>query len=278
MLTEIARANDLATAQETSKNEPDFSYFNDLRASISILHLLQTAIHTVLIPLASSNLTIRRDIEKRSNAFISRVEDKISNILQRTVDAVLSWLNRGILAKQQKTDFRPRDDAPIALEQLRTPTCSQLCTFLGRLHSRVESALSGRSRKVFSAELASTVLGALLEHFKKFNVSLTGGLMVSKDVNAYVELIRGWGIEEHASSSGNTAANGTVPTDVGSLASRMLEVLGEVVNVFVIGPEALRERLRSGVVAGVEARELRPYILRRDDVGTVGVQAVLNAL
>ena len=247
-----------------------------MRASISILHLLQTAIHTVLIPLASSNLTIRREIEKTSNAFISRVEDKISNILQRTIDAVLAWVTRGILSKQQKTDFRPRDDAPLALEQLRTPTCTQLCTFLGRLHSRVESALSGRSRKVFAAELASTVLGALLDHFKKFTVNLTGGLMVSKDVNAYVELIRGWGIEEHASSN---APNGTaVVTDVSNLASKMLEVLGEVVNVFVIGPEALRERLRGGVVAGVEARELRPYILRRDDVGTVGVQAVLNAL
>ncbi|KAF2238097.1 exocyst complex component Sec10 [Viridothelium virens] len=272
--TALDAANDLATGQETSKNEPDFSYFNDLRASISMLHLLQTAIHTVLIPLASSNLTIRRDIEKTSNAFISRVEDKISNILQRTVDAVLSWVGRGILSKQQKTDFRPRDDSPMALEQLRTPTCSQLCTFLNRLNSRVKPALSGRSRQVFSAELASTVLGALLEHFKKFNVSLTGGLMVSKDVNAYVELIRSWGIEEHASNT----ANATTATDVGNLASRMLEVLGEVVNVFVIGPEALRERLRGGVVAGVEAKELRPYILRRDDVGTVGVQAVLNAL
>ncbi|KAI9663688.1 MAG: Exocyst complex component 5 [Bathelium mastoideum] len=273
--TALDAANEMATAQETSKNEPDFSYFNDLRASISILHLLQTAIHTVLIPLASSNLTIRRDIEKTSSAFISRVEDKISHILQRTVDAVLAWVTRGILSKQQKTDFRPRDDAPLALEQLRTPTCTQLCTFLGRLHSRVESALSGRSRTVFSAELASAVLGALLEHFKKFSVSLTGGLMVSKDVNAYVLLIRGWGIDEHA--GGNTT-NASAGTDVSSLASKMLEVLGEVVNVFVIGPEALRERLRGGVVAGVEARELRPYILRRDDVGTVGVQAVLNAL
>ncbi|KAI9710673.1 MAG: Exocyst complex component 5 [Bogoriella megaspora] len=273
--TALDAANDMATAQETSKNEPDFTYFSELRSAISILHLLQTAINTVLIPLASSNLTIRRDIEKTSNSFISRIEDKISNILQRTIDATVAWINRGILAKQQRTDFRPRDDAPLALEQLRTPTCQQLCVFLGRLHSRVELALSGRSRKIFSAELASSVLSVLLEHFRKFTVSLTGGLMVSKDVNAYVELIRGWGIEDYSSSSASNTSN---QQDVDTLASRMLEVLGEVVNVFVIGPEALRERLRGGVVAGVEARELRPYILKRDDVGTIGVQAVLNAL
>ena len=45
----------------------------------------------------------------------------------------------------------------------------------------------------------------------------------------------------------------------------------------------MRDRLRNfgtgaGGLQGVEKADLRPYVLRRDDSGTVGVQAVLNTL
>jgi exocyst complex component 5 len=58
----------------------------------------------------------------------------------------------------------------------------------------------------------------------------------------------------------------------------------EIANIFVIGPEALRDRLRNiggggpGGLQGVDKADLRPYVLRREDSGSVGVQAVLNAL
>ena len=71
-----------------------------------------------------------------------------------------------------------------------------------------------------------------------------------------------------------------------------LAVLNEVANLFVVGPEALRERLRGGGVVGAAAaaaagtaggvellpEELRAYVLRREDAGSVGVQTVLNSM
>jgi hypothetical protein len=57
-----------------------------------------------------------------------------------------------------------------------------------------------------------------------------------------------------------------------------MEVLVEVANLFVIGPEALRERLKGGARSQEEVNELRKYVERREDVGSVGVQAVLSAL
>lgn len=93
--------------------------------------------------------------------------------------------------------------------------------------------------------------------------------MVSKDITRYNELLRSW------------------PLAPGFVAS--LELLAEIGNLFVIGPEALKERLQrggagggggGGVLAGLgaERRELKLFLMRREDSATIGVQSVIAGL
>lgn len=85
--------------------------------------------------------------------------------------------------------------------------------------------------------------------------------MITKDITRYIELLRGWELEPSFEPS--------------------FEVLTEIGNMFVIGPEALKERLRGkGVAVGGlwEKGDMRPYVSRRDDAGSVGIQSVLSAL
>ena len=256
--TALDAANDTAAAVESgSKTEPDLSFVVDLRSAISVLHLMLTTIRMLLLPLAASNLTIRRDLEKQTNIFVERMESKIDTVLQRTIDAALAWTAR-LLSGQRKTDYRPRDDTNLQLDQLQTSTCQSIFNFLARLHSRAASALSGRVLENFSLELAVGLRTLLLNHFKNYQVSPTGALVLSKDITRYIELLRSWELPSSFNPS--------------------LEVMTEVANLFVIGPEALRDRLRNFGVQGVEKGDLRPYVLRREDSGSVGVQAVLNAL
>ena len=84
---------------------------------------------------------------------------------------------------------------------------------------------------------------------------------MTKDISKYIELLRSWELDPSFQPS--------------------LEVLTEIGNLFVIGPDALRERLRGkgGIPGGLwEKGDLRPYVLRREDAGSVGVQSVLSAL
>jgi hypothetical protein len=261
--TALDAANDFASAAEAnSKAEPDLTYITDLRTSISVLHLMLTTIQLLLLPLAASNLTIKRDLEKQTSIFTDRMESKIDSVLQKTIDASLAWTSR-LLSGQKKTDFRPKDDAQLRLDQLQTSTCQAIFTFLDRLHSRASTALSGRVLESFCMELAVGLRTLLLQHFKSYQVSLTGALVVSKDITKYIELLRSWELPSSFDPS--------------------LEVLTEIANLFVIGNDALRDRLRNigagtGGLPGVERADLRPYILRREDAGSVGVQTVLNAL
>lgn len=255
-------AVDMATSQESvTKAEPDLSYLPSLRTSIQILHLLQTSVNTMLLPLALSNVTIRRDVEKTTTATLSRLESKVSIILHKTLDASLAWTAR-LLANQKKTDFKPREeDVDSAIGALQTPTCLSIYNFLSKVASLANTTLDGSNLSSFLSELALGLRSLLLEHLKKFPVSLLGGIILSKDVAKYEELVEGW------------KCDGTVWER-----QEGMKVVKEVANLFIISPEALRERLRGSGKASDEVAELRKYVERREDVGSVGVQAVLSGL
>ncbi|KAA6409885.1 MAG: exocyst complex component Sec10 [Lasallia pustulata] len=263
--TALDAANELAASQENAKTEPDLSFMPSLYAAITTMHLMITCINTVLIPLAASNITVRRNMEHTTSSALSRMEDKVNSIMQRTIDVTLAWVSK-LLSGQKKSDFRPRDDAlgdgASWLELLQTPTCLSIFTFLARVHNHVRTALgSSLNLTAFLTELAIGFRGLLFDHFRKFQVNATGGIMVTKDLTKYIEILRSWELDASFEAS--------------------LEALAEIGNLFVVGPDALRDRLRGkgGVMGGIwEKGDMRPYVLKREDAGSVGVQSVLSAL
>jgi hypothetical protein len=184
---------------------------------------------------------------------MATLESKLSNILNLTLTASLNWVSK-CLAKQQKADFRPRDDDMMVTSE--TQACRDVAAFLTRIASQATSALSGRNLALFLAELARGLRALVLAHLLRFSISQVGGLSVSKDMNRYVELVRGWPTGEE-------------------LEPHAMEVLTDVSKLFIIGPEALRDRLRG---AGGDAVEMKMFIARREDVNSVGVQSVLGGM
>lgn len=98
---------------------------------------MNTCIRAVLIPLASANITIRRDMEKTANSALDRIEEKVNSVMQRSIDVVITWVTK-LLSRQNKSDFRPRDDAlgggGAWLEQLQTPV-SPVRTLCSPIHT-----------------------------------------------------------------------------------------------------------------------------------------------
>ncbi|KAN0085013.1 Exocyst complex component Sec10-like protein [Elaphomyces granulatus] len=280
---------DMTTSLESAKSEPDFSYLHNLHPAISITHLMIMSINTVLVPLVAGSITIRREMEKKTNFATTRVEEKINTIEQRTVDGALAWVSK-LLSSQKRNDFRPREGDTALLELLQTPTCASICAFLGRLHTTNLTSLppGGSNIRNLLTELALGMRSLLLEHFKRFPVNAPGGLMIMKDVTRYVELLKSWDIDE----------------DVKTV-SGVLDVLLEVGSLFVVGPEALREKLRGGTTnggtrgprnnsnadsrggatrsspndsIGLSVSEVKAYVLRRDDCNSVAMQSLLSTL
>lgn len=91
------------------------------------MHLFITCIRTMIVPLTSSNMVIRREIEANTTLVMNRMEERVNSIVQKTIDVALAWVSK-LLATQKKNDFRPRDEGPNAsshwLETLQTPVRS----------------------------------------------------------------------------------------------------------------------------------------------------------
>jgi hypothetical protein len=199
---------------------------------------------------------------------VERIETKTNNIMRSTITVILNWVTK-VLASQKKVDFRPKDSdldggrgSTGYLESLATSTCLSICSFLKRVATLSAIAIDGQNLEAFSCELATGIRDLLFEHFKKFAVNATGGLMVTKDISKYVSTLKDWPL--------NKETEGAV------------EVLGEIGNLFIIGPEALRERSRNlqpgGVGKKLQKADFRAFVLKRDDSSSVGVQSVLAAL
>jgi hypothetical protein len=225
-------------------------------------------ITTVLFRLAESNTTVKRAMETQTKSAIERIESKTSTVMRSTIAVAQNWITK-LLAGQKKLDFRPKDSdldggrsGSGYFEALATPTCLSICTFLSRIAALSAMAIDGQNLEVFSCELALSVRDLLFEHFKKFQVNATGGLMVTKDMSRYVSTLKELPLSKEVEGS--------------------VEVLSEIGNLFIIGPEALRERSRNfqpGVVAKkLQKADFRAFITRRDDAGSAGIQSVLAGL
>lgn len=122
-------AVDMATSQESvTKAEPDLSYLPSLRTSIQILHLLQTSVNTMLLPLALSNVTIRRDVEKTTTATLSRLESKVSIILHKTLMPASPGQQDCLQIRKRQTSNRKKRTLTRPLELCKHPPVSPSTT------------------------------------------------------------------------------------------------------------------------------------------------------
>jgi len=158
-----------------------------------------------------------------------------------------------LLAKQKKQDFRPKDD-DVSLTTLQTPTCLSVCVFLQKVAEISNGSLDGTNLESFLSEIGSGFRGLLLEHLKKYQVNQAGGIMLSKDIAKYQDVVNKWGV---------------------MTINESFELLVEIGNLFVVGPAAVKDRMRDGVLSRVRPYFLRPYLLRRDDFTAAGIEKML---
>jgi hypothetical protein len=261
--TALEAASDQALAQETSKLEPDLAYLPSLQPAITITNIMSRFINTVLIRLADGNITVRINMEKQAKSAVERIEAKTNSLIRSTITVTLNWITK-LLASQKKLDFRPKDSDDLGnyFEALATPTCVTICNFIDRVGNLAAIAIDGDNLENFSCTLATSVRDLVFEHFKKFQVNATGGIMVTKDMTKYVSTLKELTITKEVESN--------------------MEVLSEIGNLFIIGAEALRERSRNFLPGGtgkkLQKADFRAFIMKRDDSSSVGIQSVLAGL
>lgn len=257
--TALDAAHVQATILENAKTEPDISYLPAIRPAVTISAIMDRFISTVLIRLAESNTTVRKSMEGQKKMAMDAIEKKTNAVMKVSIDVIANFVAKS-LSGQKKQDFRPKD---VELESLQTPTCLAICTFLGRAGKHASAAIDGQNAEKFFSELAQTLHQLFFDHFKKFQVNATGGLMVTQDIAKYVSIIREWPLAKDIAHA--------------------IELLTEIGSLFIVGSEALREKSRQlapghGGRGKLSKIDFKAFVQRRDDAGTVGIQSVVASL
>lgn len=199
------------------KSEPPLQLLSVLRTVELICHLWQQYVNTALIALASTSVTIRREMVVFNNQTLSRLEGQVNAVLHKIMDGeilksvILMTLLLSILSlvtisaltlqltKQKRNDFKPRND-DLSFARVNTEPCVACCELLEKVRDSASSNLTGKNREVFLTEIGVsfhayvlsgsrcpitdiTRYSLLLEHLQKFPVSATGGLMLAKLVS-----------------------------------------------------------------------------------------------
>ncbi|KAF9339936.1 Exocyst complex component 5 [Linnemannia elongata] len=227
------------------KFPPDLRPMKRVKLVNGIIHLIQMHFQTTILPLTVPSPQVYRDTVIQKNKLMANVEAKANATIQKEIDVILAWLET-CLSRQRKSDFKPKDDE-IDLTGLATKPCIDCCEFLRRMYETTKKCFDGKNIEMFCTEVGVTFHGMLLEHFKKFQISPVGGVLLTKDIAKYQESVKAWNIP--------------------SLNERF-EMLRQLGNVFLVKPEILPSVLNEGYLAKVDFKSLYPYLQMRVDFKT----------
>ncbi|KAH8094809.1 exocyst complex component Sec10 [Cristinia sonorae] len=226
------------------KTEPNLTALDLLYEADLICHLWQQYVNMAILPLASSSVTIRREMTVFNNQTVSRIEGAANQITQKLADSIVTWL-AGLLTKQKRTDFKPRND-DLSFARVNTEPCEACCEVLEKVRDAAKATLSGKNLEVFLTEIGVAFHSLLLDHLRKFPVSATGGLMLAKDLKSYQDTVATFGIL--------------------ALHERF-EFIRQLGNVFLVRPDILKSYITEGYLGRIDSTLLRPYLAQRSDWG-----------
>ncbi len=83
------------------------------------------------------------------------------------------------LASQKRNDFNLRND-DLALAGNNTEPCLQCVEVLKKLQEAAKAYLTGSNYGTFCTEIGYVFHGQLLDHLRKFQISASGGLVLTK--------------------------------------------------------------------------------------------------
>ncbi|KAJ1647640.1 Exocyst complex component 5 [Coemansia asiatica] len=233
---------DIVESLQDLRQEPDLRIFGVMRTANVIVRLVQTHFQRALVPFVGTSSYVYRDMVGEKNQLMSRVEASLNLISNKLVGACTQWIS-GILSRQRKNDFRPADDDFAALE-MGTQPCRQCTDYLYRIRQACQQTMGIENQERVLADIGNALHRMLMDHLRKYVVSVAGGLVLVKDVSRYREAIASFGL----------------PALVDKFS-----VLQDISNIFVVQPAALKSLLDEGPLARLDRATLQGFVQMRDD-------------
>lgn len=216
------------------------SFLRYISLGTEILSLTSASVKAIFLPILSNAPEIKSKIIEMTNNQIKRCELLINTILEEVIQVYLSKFI-SCLAKQKKKDFSPKSQELLDNDTL---PAVEIVTILNSVYSQSSLYLKAKNLQAFLNKVGEGLYNLLLNHYGKFQVSSTGGIIVTKDIIGYQTAIEAWGIP---------------------LLFEKFTILRELANLFTVQPDLLDSLTKEGHLADVSSEIISSYISSRED-------------
>ncbi|GEQ70090.1 hypothetical protein JCM33374_g3766 [Metschnikowia sp. JCM 33374] len=223
-----------------SSQDPQLDYLKIFNLTSEVLLLISSCIKKIILPCTVNNPSVRSRMISLTNSFVQRCETSLNLILECLVELVTVRLSH-YLQKQKKKDFICDS---INTTQDYTEVCEELSDFIVHLHALMKRDLNDNNLNNVLIKVGMIMLNLLLDHFKKFSVNSTGGIILTQDVIRYQSVIESWGIAE---------------------LSERFQILREISNLFTVQPNLINSLITEGHLASLKISTVRQFISKRTD-------------
>lgn len=237
---EVAYDQAQTALSNVAQTEVNMNYLKVVNGTSQVLFLVSSCIKKILLPCAANDPAIKNRMVSLTNSYVARCETALNLVLGTAVDLVTERITI-LLLRQKRKDFLCDT---ISSSQDYTEVCEAISDEISHVHDSVLRHLNAENLENMLMKIGIILLNLLLEHFKKFPVNSTGGIVLTQDVIHYQLVIDTWGFPE---------------------LSERFQILREISNLFTVQPNLLNSLVTEGHLATLKVSIVKSYIARRSD-------------
>ncbi|KAL0270096.1 UNVERIFIED_CONTAM: hypothetical protein PYX00_007615 [Menopon gallinae] len=236
-----------------TKNFPQIYFFDVVRQSNAVVHLLEKLFNDSIVPLVISTPK-QADCLAKKRYLLESIELKLDNGLDRSINAIIGWVKIYLQNEQKKTDFKPETDD---FDTLSSPACLTVVQFMSKMVEKIRESLDDKNAENVLTELGTRFHRVIYEHLQQYQFNTAGAMCAICDVNEYRKCMKELRIP---------------------LVITLFDTLHSLCNLLLVKPENLKQVCTGGQLVALDRSILLNFIQLRADYKTQKLAISLKGL
>jgi hypothetical protein len=136
--------------------------------------------------------------------------------LDRTLNAIATWVKLYLQSEQKKTDFKPETDD---FDTVASPACKAVSQYITNVIKEIKSNLDGNNVTALLQEVGIRLHRVVYDHLLQFQFNTPGAMVAICDLNEYRSCTK----------------------HLGPLVAELFETLHALCNLLLVKPENLQQ-------------------------------------
>ncbi|KAJ8941941.1 hypothetical protein NQ318_013274 [Aromia moschata] len=187
-----------------------------------------------------SNTPKYNDCVQKKKFVLEDIERKINTGLDRSLNAITTWVKLYLQSEQKKSDFKPETDD---FDTVASPACKMVSQYVSGIIREIKAKLDGNNVTAVLQELGIRLHRVVYDHMLQFQYNTAGAMVAICDLNEYRSCTK----------------------PLGPLVCELFETLHALCNLLLVKTENLQQVCSEDSLVNLDRSVLHNFIQLRSD-------------